>query len=144
MGVVQELVKRKVIAPAKKVSRNEATQRTVEPMTYSERQQLGLNIKHLTTKQLKGVVQIMQEGKDAANQEVLEFDLNTLDDSKCRSLEAYVLKCHAAAKKQTAKAKPQKKLSQGPIKNGQLARNGGFEGTEQFQQIGLEMGSAFN
>lgn len=77
-------------------------------MTYSERQQLGLAIKHLTTKQLKGVVQIMQEGKKNQNQEVLEFDLNTLEDDKCRALETYVAKCHNQTKKVGSRVQAQK------------------------------------
>lgn len=72
-------------------------------MTYAERQTLGLNIKHLTTKQLRGVVQIMQDGRDNKEQEVLEFDLNTLPDEKCRALESFVAKCHAQTKKQNYK-----------------------------------------
>jgi hypothetical protein len=95
---------------AKKVTKTEAGARSAQPMTYSERQQLGLAIKHLTTKQLKGIVTIMQEGRENQNEVVLEFDLNTLADEKCRALEAYVKRCQSQTKKAPAKVVPNKAI----------------------------------
>jgi hypothetical protein len=91
----QPALQKKASFTAKKATKTEATARATQPMTYSERQQLGLAIKHLTTKQLKGIVTIMQEGRENQNEVVLEFDLNTLADEKCRALEAYVKRCQS-------------------------------------------------
>jgi hypothetical protein len=61
-------------------------------MTIEERQTLGKNIKLLDSQQLRGIVSIMKDLQNP-DQEVLEFDLNTLSDRKCRELERYVNDC---------------------------------------------------
>ncbi len=62
-------------------------------MTYSERQTLGHNIKFLDMNQLKGIVDIMRDTNSNKDSEVLEFDLNSLSDLKCRELQKYVNNC---------------------------------------------------
>jgi hypothetical protein len=52
----------------------------------------------------------MQEGRENQNEVVLEFDLNTLADEKCRALEAYVKRCQSQTKKAPAKAVPNKAI----------------------------------
>ncbi len=61
-------------------------------MNFTERQNLGHNIKFLNMQQIKGIVNIMKDIR-SPNSQVLEFDLNVLPDRKCRELEQYVKKC---------------------------------------------------
>ena len=60
-------------------------------MTFDERQALGSNIHKLSTRNMKGIIKIIDD-KKSNNQSggMIEFDLNTLEEDKCRQLEDYV------------------------------------------------------
>jgi len=65
-------------------------------MTFEERQRLGQSINRLTPANMKGIVQIIKDTEVGKKSEkVLEFDLNTLEDARCRQLEDYVNQCLA-------------------------------------------------
>lgn len=68
-------------------------------MSFDERQRLGDNIHKLSPTNLKGIIQIIQETNTGKrNNKTFEFDLNVLDDQKCRQLEDYVNACLAKQK----------------------------------------------
>jgi len=68
---------------------------------------------------MKGIVQIIEDSKAGhKNQKVLEFDLNTLEDIKCRQLEDYVNAC--LAKQQNEEIEKKKANMQ---TNGQQAQD---------------------
>lgn len=58
------------------------------PLTTHEKKSLGLNIRSLKTEDLNGIWSIVQEIPH--NNEVIEFDIDTLPIRKARELQAYV------------------------------------------------------
>lgn len=68
---------------------------------------------------------------------MLEFDLNTLEDEKCRALEAYVAKCNAQSKKQGSRTQPPKPKEAGQRMQpaNRYSSTSGYEmGLEQMQE----------
>ena len=61
-------------------------------MSFDERQALGQNIQKLSSKNKRGIIDIMG-GKDKNDNKVIEFDLNTLGSEKCWQLQDYVNRC---------------------------------------------------
>lgn len=106
-------------------------------MGFEERQRLGKNIKLLNAANMKGIVQIIEEANAGRkNQKVLEFDLNTLEDLKCRQLEDYVNACLAKQKNEEI----QKRREQEGPKPGMGGQGANFHEQQYMAQMGQQMG----
>ena len=65
-----------------------------KPMTISEKNVLGNNIRQLNQDQLKGIIKILNDSVSVDNTtKYFEFDIETLSNKKLRELEKYVKNC---------------------------------------------------
>ena len=65
-----------------------------KPMSISEKNMLGNNIRQLTPDQLKGIIKILNDSLSVdQSKKYFEFDIETLSNKKLRELEKYVKTC---------------------------------------------------
>lgn len=68
--------------------------RTEKPMTITEKNQLGTNIRMLNPEQLKGIIKLLSDSLNIdQNSKYFEFDIESLNNKKLRDLEKYVKQC---------------------------------------------------
>jgi len=80
------------------------------PMTSAEKAQLRQKIMQLSQDKLPGVVNIIRDSIDMPkNQEILEFDIDSLPTRTCRELEKYVNSMVGGAVSKQTKKKPETK-----------------------------------
>lgn len=68
--------------------------RTEKPMTITEKNQLGTNIRMLKPDELKGIIKLLSDSLNVdQHSKYFEFDIETLSNKKLRELEKYVKHC---------------------------------------------------
>lgn len=68
--------------------------RNEKPMTMTEKNQLGTNIRMLNPEQLKGIIKLLSDSLNVdQHSKYFEFDIEALSNKKLRDLEKYVKNC---------------------------------------------------
>ena len=80
-----------------------------KPMTITEKNLLGTNIRLLSQDQMKGIINILSDQYSSETKsKYFEFDIDTLSTKKLRDLEKYVKKCLKTKQIKELIAKPNK------------------------------------
>ena len=98
-----------------------------KPMTISEKNSLGNNIRSLNPEQLKGIVSILSDSMVIDQKsKFFEFDIETLNTRKLRELEKYVKGC-LKNKNTTSGYKPPESKLKKTGQNGEMTESAKIE-----------------
>ena len=80
--------------PVPNINQRKDRSRTEKPMSITEKNQLGTNIRMLNPEQLKGIIKLLSDSLNVdQNSKYFEFDIESLSNKKLRDLEKYVKQC---------------------------------------------------
>lgn len=96
-----------------------------KPMTITEKNALGNNIRQLTQEQMKGILNILSDQYSLdKNSKYFEFDIDHLSTKKLRDLEKYVKKCFKSKGGSTTQPS-NNNVNKNNISGGGVSKSGG-------------------
>ena len=109
-----------------------------KPMTITEKNALGNNIRQLTQEQMKGILNILSDQYSLdKNSKYFEFDIDHLSTKKLRDLEKYVKKCFKS--KGGSITQSTNNVNKNNISGGGVSKSGG----ESISGVGVSYANNF-